>query len=136
MQCSMPWNRHWRLASEAMLFKRMTLLAQLSMIAIRAGTSTQTSLPWRITSFDWRKCIQMSDFRKSRIGLADAARLLQVPISELKASLLEDKPLRGTEAPKVFYKTGHKGWVFLAGDVMDVAERLQRSSRASSAGSK
>ena len=78
----------------------------------------------------------MTDFRKRRIGLTDAALLLRVPISELKTSLLEDTPLRGVEAPKVLYKTGHKGWVFLAGDVMDVAERIQRSSRASSAGSK
>jgi hypothetical protein len=66
----------------------------------------------------------MKDFRDSRIGLNDAARLLQVRASELKAAIQGEELLRGVEPPKLMYKTGSGGWVFRAGDVMDVVERL------------
>lgn len=69
----------------------------------------------------------MADFRHEQIGVNDAARLLGVRTSELKAAIREGKLIRGVEPPKPRSRGGSDGsggWVFTAGDVMDVAEKL------------
>lgn len=66
----------------------------------------------------------MTSFRDTRIGVGDAARLLQVRVSELKAAIQEKKPLRGEAPPEPIYRTGTGGWVFMAGDVMAAAEKM------------
>jgi hypothetical protein len=66
----------------------------------------------------------VTDFRDTRIGLNDAARLLNIRSSELKAAIQEGRPLRGVDLPQPMYKTGSGGWVFRAGNVMDAAEKL------------
>lgn len=68
----------------------------------------------------------MADFKDCRIGLNDSARLLQVRTSELRDAILNERTLRGVVPPQPMYKTGTGGWVFRAGDVMDVAELLKR----------
>lgn len=70
----------------------------------------------------------MSDFRDTRIGLNDAARMLNIRTSELKAAIQEERPLRGVDLPQPMYKTGSGGWVFRAGDVMVAAEKLAGAS--------
>lgn len=67
----------------------------------------------------------MASFRDTRIGLNDAARLLNVRSTELKTAIQNDGTLHGVKPPQPIYKTGSGGWVFKAGDVMDVAERIQ-----------
>jgi len=69
----------------------------------------------------------VTSFRECRISLADAARLLGVRASELREAIQTDALLRGEQPPQPMYKTGPGGWVFRAGEVMDVAERLGRS---------
>ena len=66
----------------------------------------------------------MESFRDTRIGVGDAARLLKVSVSELKAAVQEETSLRGVTPPKPIYLTGSGGWVFKAGDVMDVAASM------------
>lgn len=70
----------------------------------------------------------MGDFRNEQIGVNDAARLLGVRTSELKDSIREGKPLRGVSPPKLRHRGGSDGsggWVFTAGTVIDVAEKLK-----------
>ncbi|GGO77608.1 hypothetical protein GCM10011348_07550 [Marinobacterium nitratireducens] len=74
------------------------------------------------------------DFSDSRIGINDAARLLNVRTSELKAAIHERKPLRGVEPPEPMYRTGSGGLVFRAGDVMAVASLLRASLQKRDAG--
>lgn len=71
----------------------------------------------------------MADFRNTRIGLNDAARLLGVRSAELKTAVQSEEPLRGVEPPQPMYRTGSGGWVFKAGDVMDAAERLKSTAQ-------
>ncbi len=66
----------------------------------------------------------MKDFRDTRIGVNDAARLLRVRTSELKAAIQEGQTLRGVSPTQRLFTTGSGGWIFRAGDVMDVAEAL------------
>lgn len=69
----------------------------------------------------------MGDFRNEQIGVNDAARLLGVRTTELKDAIREGKLLRGVEPPKLRNRggaDGSGGWVFTAGAVMDVAEKL------------
>lgn len=68
----------------------------------------------------------MKDFRDSRIGVNDAARVLNVRTVDLKAAIRETVPLNGVAPPQPMYKTGgSNGWVFRAGDVMDIAEKMK-----------
>ena len=69
----------------------------------------------------------MADFRREQIGVNDAARLLGVRTAELKAAIREGKLIRGIEPPKLKTRGGSDGsggWGFMAGDVMDVATKL------------
>ncbi|GGO80082.1 hypothetical protein GCM10011348_15980 [Marinobacterium nitratireducens] len=65
------------------------------------------------------------DFKDTRIGINDAARLLNVRASELKAAIQKGEPLRGIEPPKPLRKQGDHGWVFIAGDVMNAAALMK-----------
>jgi hypothetical protein len=64
-------------------------------------------------------------FEKTRLNVNDAARLLGVRTTELKEAIQKGELLRGVEPPKLMRKQGDHGWVFLAGDVMAVAEKLK-----------
>lgn len=66
----------------------------------------------------------LSDFRKQRIGITDAARLLGVSVSELKGAIQGEKLLRGVSLPKVIY-CGTGNYQFHAGEIMDCAENLK-----------
>lgn len=69
----------------------------------------------------------MADYRHEQIGVNDAARLLGVRTADLKAAIRAGKLIRGVEPPKLRNRVGSDGsggWVFTAGDVMDVAEKL------------
>lgn len=70
----------------------------------------------------------MADYRDHRIGINDAARLLGVRSSELRVAVEQETTLRGVDPPRPMYKTGSGGWVFNAGEVMDVADTLGRGS--------
>lgn len=65
----------------------------------------------------------MSDFRKERIGITDAARLLGVSVKELKDAIQGEKALRGVRLPKVIY-CGTGNYQFHAGDIMDCANQM------------
>ncbi|MBZ0330993.1 hypothetical protein KZO25_11770 [Halomonas sp. ANAO-440] len=73
----------------------------------------------------------MRDFRDERIGLPHTARLLGVPISELKAAIHQGAPLRGVAPPQPVVRAGENrgNLLFLAGDVMDCAEALGNAGR-------
>lgn len=68
----------------------------------------------------------MTDFRAERIGLANAARLLGVSVTELKDAIHKGEPLRGVTPPQPLVRAGvsQRSMLFLAGDVMDCAERI------------
>ena len=74
----------------------------------------------------------MSDFRAERIGLTNAARLLGVSVTELKDAIHRGEPLRGVTPPRPLVRAGeHRGnMLFLAGDVMDCAEALNKEGSA------
>lgn len=74
----------------------------------------------------------MTDFRAERIGLANAARLLRVPVNELKAAIHKGEPLRGVTPPQPLVRAGENraNMLFRAGDVMDCAEALAKEGRA------
>lgn len=73
----------------------------------------------------------MTDFRKERIGLTNAARLLGVSVIELKAAIHQGEPLRGVTPPQPLVRAGqHRGnMLFTAGDVMDCAEKIKGATR-------
>lgn len=76
------------------------------------------------------KGVVVSDYMNISIGVNDAARLMGVRTSELKEAINEMKSLRGVEPPQPRNRiTSHRGytpaWIFRAGDVMDVAEKLK-----------
>jgi hypothetical protein len=73
----------------------------------------------------------MTDFRSERIGLTNAARLMGVPVTDLKAAIHTGEPLRGVAPPQPLVRAGqHRGnMLFLAGDVMDCAEAMQQASQ-------
>ncbi|XKH61912.1 hypothetical protein LG290_16625 (plasmid) [Halomonas sediminis] len=73
----------------------------------------------------------MGDFRAERIGLTNAARLLGLPVTELKAAIQKGEPLRGIAPPQPIVRSGHN-LLFLAGGVMDVAEAIQKAREAQS----
>lgn len=70
----------------------------------------------------------MASFRDERVGSVNAARLLGVTVKELKDSIQRETTLRGVIPPKVFTMSGrHRTeMIFIAGDVMDVAEELNK----------
>lgn len=74
----------------------------------------------------------MGDFRTERIGLANAARLLGVPVTELKDAIHRGEPLRGVTPPQPLVRAGvnQRGMLFLAGDVMDCAEAMGTEDNA------
>ena len=74
----------------------------------------------------------MASFRQEQIGINDAARLLEVKTSELRAAILAGAPLRGIAPPlpRHFGGDGRTGgWVFIAGDVLDAAESMRNTSQ-------
>lgn len=66
----------------------------------------------------------MGDFRKERIGITDAARLLGVSVNELKGAIQREESLRGVVLPRVIY-CGAGNYQFYAGDIMDCATKLK-----------
>ncbi|RCV90492.1 hypothetical protein [Billgrantia montanilacus] len=72
----------------------------------------------------------MTDFRAERIGIANASRLLGVPVTELKDAVNKGEPLRGVIPPQPIVRAGvnQRSMLFLAGDVMDCAEAMSRPS--------
>ena len=67
----------------------------------------------------------MKDFRRERIGVANAARLLGVSVNELKDAIRSDGRLRGVTMPKpIICGTGSGHYQFYAGDIIDCAEQL------------
>lgn len=68
----------------------------------------------------------MGDFRAERIGLTNAARLLGVPVSELKAAIHNGETLRGVTPPAPLIRAGENrgNFIFTAGDVMDCAAAI------------
>lgn len=73
----------------------------------------------------------MSDFRDERIGLTNAARLLGVSVSELKAAIHQGTPLKEVTPPQPAVRAGEsrRNLLFLAGDVMDCAEAMSKAGR-------
>lgn len=71
----------------------------------------------------------MGDFRNERIGLTNAARLLGVSVSELKAAIHQGATLRGVAPPQPVVRAGENrgNLLFLAGDVMDCAEVIRNA---------
>ena len=68
--------------------------------------------------------------RKERIGIAHAAQLLGVRVTELKDALRHGRDLRGHVPPQPIVRgAGSNGtqMLFLLGDVMDVAELMASS---------
>jgi hypothetical protein len=68
--------------------------------------------------------------RKERIGIAHAAQLLGVRVTELKDALRHGRALRGHAPPQPIVRgAGSSGTqvLFLLGDVMDVAELMASS---------
>ncbi|MGJ7462162.1 hypothetical protein ACR80S_13760 [Halomonas sp. MA07-2] len=68
--------------------------------------------------------------RKERIGIAHAAQLLGVRVTELKDALRHGRALRGHAPPQPIVRgAGSSGtqMLFLLGDVMDVAELMASS---------
>jgi hypothetical protein len=74
----------------------------------------------------------MSDFRSTRIGVTNAARILGVPVTELKEAVRHQKPLRGVMMPEPigFLGTQAKEMYFTAGEIMDVAEAIKSIGKA------
>lgn len=72
----------------------------------------------------------MTDFRAERIGLTNAARLLSVPVSELKDAIHKGKSLRGVSPPMPAARAGASrgNLLFFAGDVMDCAEAMGKEA--------
>ena len=70
----------------------------------------------------------MSDFRDTRVGVTNAARLLGVSVTELKEAVRTKSPLRGVEPPPPigFLGTSATQMHFRAGDVMDCADLIRR----------
>lgn len=76
--------------------------------------------------------MSQAEWQKFQIGVTEAARMLEMRVSELKVLINEEKQHLGIDPPKPFYRTGAGGWVFLAGDVAEVAARLKRKRSTSS----
>lgn len=67
------------------------------------------------------------DIRKERVGVAHAARLLDVSVGELKEAIRQEAPLRGHPPPRPIMRTAgpnNNEMLFLLGDVLDTAEAL------------
>lgn len=73
----------------------------------------------------------VTDFRTERIGLTNAARLLGVPVTELKDAVNTGEPLRGVTPPQPIVRAGvnQRSMLFQAGDVMDCAEAMRRGGQ-------
>ena len=71
----------------------------------------------------------MSDFRSTRIGVANAARILGVRVSDLKEAVRSEKPILGVEIPRPIGYLGSAGteMYFYAGPIMDAAEKIAES---------
>lgn len=72
----------------------------------------------------------MPDYRDTRIGVTNAARILNIRVTDLKDAVHHERELApGVPAPKPigFFGTRAKEMYFTAGDVMDCAEALQRA---------
>ncbi|MFY0990918.1 hypothetical protein [Halomonas sp. C05BenzN] len=73
----------------------------------------------------------MSDFRNTRLGVTNAARLMDVRVTELKQAVRTEQPLHGVMPPRPI---GHLGksateMYFNAGEVMDAAEAIKAARR-------
>lgn len=65
----------------------------------------------------------MNDFRGERIGVAHAARLLNVSVTDLKNAVQQGIELNGVKVPDpLIRKGGHYQW--LAGAILDCAEKM------------
>ncbi|QFT86867.1 hypothetical protein FIU88_18120 (plasmid) [Halomonas sp. THAF12] len=74
----------------------------------------------------------MADFRSTRIGVANAARILNVRVVELKEAVRHDQPLYGVRLPRPIGYLGvsAKEMFFAAGEIMDAADRIARQRKA------
>lgn len=69
----------------------------------------------------------MTEFRDSRIGIRNAALMLGVTVTELREAILSEGTIKGVAPPKPIYNAGRRQseMMFLAGDVMDVDEKMK-----------
>lgn len=74
----------------------------------------------------------MSKLRKERIGIAHAARMLNVRIVDLKEAVTLERPLQGdVMPPKPIGRFGTSNqMLFWLGDVMDCSEALQNATQS------
>ncbi|MCO7243539.1 MULTISPECIES: hypothetical protein [unclassified Halomonas] len=74
----------------------------------------------------------MADFRSTRIGVANAARILNVRVAELKEAVRHDQPLYGVRLPKPIGYLGAsaKEMYFTAGEIMDAADLIAQQRKA------
>jgi hypothetical protein len=74
----------------------------------------------------------MSDFRSTRVGITNAARLLNVSVSKLKESARNEAPIKGVMPPKPigYLGTSAKEMYFNAGEIMDCAEEMKGMQRS------
>lgn len=73
----------------------------------------------------------MSDFRDTRVGVTNAARILGVKVSVLKEAVRHDRPLHGVTLPTPIGYLGSnaKEMYFKAGEVMDCAEAINKARK-------
>lgn len=74
----------------------------------------------------------MEDLRNERIGVAHAARMLGVRISDLKEAVMREEPLQGKIMPPkpIGRYAASNQMVFWLGEVMDCAEVLKNGAYA------
>lgn len=73
----------------------------------------------------------MADFRSTRLGVANAARLLNVRITELKQAVRMEQPINGVMPP---WPIGYLGkaateMYFNAGEAMDCVKQMSAVHR-------
>ncbi len=69
----------------------------------------------------------MSEFRKQRIGVTHAARLLDVRVTELKEAINHERPLRGHPPPTPVARGATASLAemyFNVGEILDLAKAL------------
>lgn len=73
----------------------------------------------------------MSDFRSTRLGIANAARLLSVRVTELKEAVRKEQPINGVMPPRPIGYLGKAAteMFFNAGELMDCAEQMSPARR-------
>jgi len=75
----------------------------------------------------------MADLRSTRIGVANAARILNVRVAELKEAVRHDQPLYDVRLPKPvgYLGTSAREMYFTAGEIMDAADLIAQPRKNS-----